>query len=141
MGTNINQIKKSMCRWSFPLNDWLKANFDCVAKGNPGLVGCGGVIRNGAGFCTRVVAYTLGIQTNHLAEAMGALQAIKLAYNLGVKMLWLEGDSKNIINCVLGKYQSLWTIKNIIYSARELLQGFDKCHISHHYRETNRCAD
>ncbi|XP_057857147.2 uncharacterized protein LOC131066407 [Cryptomeria japonica] len=141
MDTNTNQIKRSMCSWSFPPNAWFKANFDGVAKGNPGPAGCGGVIWNGAGFYIGAVAFPLGIQTNNLAEAMGTLQTIKLAYNLSVKVLWLEGDSKNIINCLLGKHQPSWMIKNIIDSVREFLEGFDKCYISHEYRESNMCAN
>lgn len=141
MDINTNQIKRSMSSWSFPPNDWFKANFDGAAKGNPGPVGYGGVIRNGVIFCIGVVAFPLGNQTNHLAENMGTLQAIKLAHNLGVKLLWLEGDSKNIINCLLGKHQPSWTIKNIIDSAREMNEGFDQFYISHDYREANMSAD
>lgn len=84
------------------------------------------------------MAFPLGNQTNHLDEAMGALQAIKLAHNLGVKFLCLERDSKNIINCLLGKHQPLWMIKNIIDLARDMLEGFDQCYISHDYREANK---
>lgn len=32
-------------------------------------------------------------------------------------------------------------IKNIINYVRELLEGFDNCHISYDYKEANRCAD
>lgn len=130
LGSHINQINRSLCCWSFPPNEWFKANFDGAAKGNLGPARYGGVIRNGVGFCTRVVAYPLGIQTNHMAEAMGALQAIKLASNLGVKMLWLEDNSKSIIHYLLCNHQPSWTIKNIIESAKELLQRFKKCHIT-----------
>lgn len=79
MDTNSNQIKRSMCIWSFPPNSWFKDNFDGAAKGNPGPTGCGGVIRNGVGFCIGVVAFPFGIQTNHLIESMGTLKTIKLA--------------------------------------------------------------
>ncbi|XP_057833028.1 uncharacterized protein LOC131043812 [Cryptomeria japonica] len=141
MDINTNQLKRSMCLWYFPPNDFFKANFDGDAKGKPGPTGCGGVIQNWVGFCIKVVAFPLGNQTNHLAEVLGILQAIKLAHNLGMKLLWLEGDSKNIINCLLGKYQPSWTIKNSIDSAREIIEGFDQCYISHDYREANRSVD
>ncbi|XP_057824801.2 uncharacterized protein LOC131036824 [Cryptomeria japonica] len=130
-----------MYSWSFHPNDWFKANFDGAVEGNPGFAGYSGVIQNGATFCIRVVAFPLGNQTNHLAEAMGALQAIKLAHNLGFKFLSLEGDSKNIINCLFGKHQPLWTIKNIINSNKEMLEGFDQCYTSHDYREAKRSAN
>lgn len=93
---NTNQLKIRICCWSFPPNDYIKANFNGAAKGNPEPTGYGGVIQNCVGFCIGVVAFPLGNQTNHLAEAMGALQAIKLAHNLGVKFLVLQGDSKTL---------------------------------------------
>lgn len=104
-----------------PPNDWFKSNFGGVLKGNLGPASCTGVIQNGVGFYSGAVAYPLGIQTNHMEEDMDALQSIKLASNLGVKMLWLEGKFKKIINCLLGNHQPSWTIKNIIESSRELL--------------------
>ena len=39
---------------------------------------------------------------NHYAKASVALHAIKLALTIGIKNLWLEGDSLNIIKCLKG---------------------------------------
>ena len=60
-------------RGSFPSEGWYKANFDGVAKGNLGLAGCGGVIRNHYGRSIAAVALPLGSQTNDIVEAMVAL--------------------------------------------------------------------
>lgn len=58
--------------WLVPPLKWIKINFDGATKGNPGPTGCGGVTRDSNGICISVVALPLGIQTNHIAEAIGS---------------------------------------------------------------------
>lgn len=41
--------RRQEARWFFPLEDWHKANFDGVSKGNPDLADNGGIIRNSSG--------------------------------------------------------------------------------------------
>lgn len=127
--------------WYFLPNGWVKANFDGVTKGNPGVAGCGGVIRDSFGNFLGATASPLGSQTNHLAEAAGAYHIINLAQSLNFKNLWLEGDSKNIIDCLRGKSPPSWTIKSWIDDAILTLAKFDKVKISHAYREANAVAD
>ena len=49
---------------------------------------------------------SLGFQTNHFTEASATCHVVKLAFEVGIKNLWLEGDSNNIIKCINGKSQS-----------------------------------
>jgi ribonuclease HI len=60
---------------------------------------------------------------------------------MGVKNIWLEGDSKNIVDCIKGITQSSWTISNIIEETRANLKKFEKAHITHIFREANPMAD
>ena len=55
-----------------------------------------------------------GSQTNHYVEAIVARQTIKLAKEMGVNFLWLEGDSKNIIDYLNGRNKMTWMMANII---------------------------
>lgn len=120
-------------RWSFPLENWHKANFDGVAKGNPRLAGCGGIIRNSLGGGIVALSLPLGHQTNHFAEAIAARKIVKLALASGVESLWLEGDSLNIINCINDLTPPSWTIENIIEDLRADSGKFKKNFISHTY--------
>ena len=95
--------KRQEAKWLFPPEGWHKANFDRASKGNPGPSGGGGVIRNDNGNCIAAFSLPLGFQTNHYAEANVACNAVKLAFEVGVTNLWLEGDSKNIFECIIGK--------------------------------------
>lgn len=136
-----SRIKRQEARWLLPPEGWHKANFDGASKGNPGPSGCGGVIRN----CNRdgLVAFSmpLDIQTNHVAKARASCESVKEAYEKGVKNLWLEGDSKDIVDCIKGLTQESWTISNIIEETRDYLSKFEKGHISHVFQEANPMAD
>ena len=100
-------LKRQDASWLLPPDGWSKANFDGASKGNPGPSGCGGVIRNSFGEGIAAFASPLGFQTNHLAEARAASRVVKLAFEAGITKLWLEGDSKNIINTINGIYPPL----------------------------------
>ena len=71
--------------WSFPPENWHKANFDGAAKGNPGPAGCGGIIRNNSGGGIASISSPIGHQTNHLAEASTARFIVKLALASGIE--------------------------------------------------------
>lgn len=66
---------------------------------------------------------------------------VKLALDLRIEQLWLEGDSLNIINCILGVTKPSWTIESIIEDLKMDLRKFKNYHISHVYHEANVIAD
>ena len=138
---NNRNLRRQDARWLLPPDGWSKANFDGASKGNPGPSGCGGVIRNSFGEGIATFASPLGTQTNHLAEARAAIRVVKLAFDAGVTKLWLEGDSKNIINTIMGTTPPSWSIANIIAETRATLTKFEKVHVTHVYREANPVAD
>ena len=77
--------RRQEATWSFPPENWHKANFDGAAKGNPGPAGCGGIIRNSSGGGIATISSPIGHQTNHLAEANATRLTIKLALALGIE--------------------------------------------------------
>lgn len=88
-----------------------------------------------------MIVVPIGCQTNHMAESMAALQGILLAKRWNCPYLWIERDSNNIIKCLKGISKPSWTINNIIKAARDLINTFDKCFISHIYRKANSPAN
>jgi ribonuclease HI len=133
--------KRQEAKWIRPPEGWHKANFDGVAKGILGQAGCGGIIRNRFGVGVAAIFFPLGHQTNHFAKASAALHVIRVAENIGVRNLWLEGDSNNIIHCIRGETDPSWTISNIIEEIKAKIRLFDKVHISHVFQEANAVAD
>ena len=99
------------------------------------------MIRNDNGNCIAAFSLPLGFQTNHYAEANATRNAVKLAFEVGVSNLWLEGDSKNIIECIIGKSPPSWTIANLIEETRATLAKFSKIHVTHIFREANLVVD
>ena len=49
-----------------------------------------------------LLSHPLGNQTNYYAEANATVYTTKLALEVGVKHLWMEGVSNNIIRCIKG---------------------------------------
>ena len=76
-----------------------------------------------------------------MVEASAARITVKLALATGIEQLWLEGDSLNIINCILGVTKPSWTIESIIEDLILDLRKFKNYHVSHVYREANMVAD
>lgn len=134
-------LKRQDARWLLPPEGWLKSNLDGSSKGNPSPSGCRGIIRNSFGEGIAYFASSLGTQTNHLAEARAASSVVKLAFEARVTKLWLEGDSRNIINTINGISPPSWSIENIIVEIRATLTKFEKVHVTHAYREENSFAD
>ena len=56
--------------WQPPPHGILKFNIDGTSKGNPGMVGFGGVIRDEQGCIKDIFHSHLGVATNNMAELM-----------------------------------------------------------------------
>ena len=78
---------------------------------------------------------------NHLVKASVARHIVKLALDSRIEHLWLEGDSLNIINCILGITTPSWTIASIIEDLKSDLSKLKNFHVSHVYWEANPVAD
>ena len=112
-----------------------------MAKGKLGKARAGGIIRNNYGKGIAMVVAPLGTQTNHYAEAIVAHYIIKLAKDMGVRKLWLEGDLKNFIDCLNEKNKPTWTTENIIQECILLLKIFEEIYVAHEYQKANQVAD
>lgn len=117
------------------------AYFDGGSRGNPGPYGCAVVVyADGEG---RQEAVYLGdYGTVNAAEYEGLLLALRLALSMGVTSLKIRGDSRLVIEQVLGS----WKVKEpslapYVARARELAQRFDGVEIKHVPREENVVAD
>lgn len=53
----------------------------------------------------KICSRYIGIATNNVAEYTGLIVGIKFAYQLGIRDISIQGDSKLIVNQVLGLWQ------------------------------------
>lgn len=117
--------------WKSPPNGWIKANFGGSTKGNPGRVGCGGVLRDHNFRVVDVVVFSIGISTSHREEVFMALFTVRKVGEMGIRKLWLEGNSLNIVNMINNNYSVTWNIEMIIEEIKSLLNNFEKFIITH----------
>lgn len=102
--------KRTNISWKLTPQWWAKINFDRAAKGNLDPAGCGGVLQDHDGNFLSAVVLPLGIKTNHIVEAIGAYRSLILAKNHNFSCVWVEGDSKNIINYLRGTSKPSWNV-------------------------------
>jgi ribonuclease HI len=117
-------------------------NVDGGSRGNPGPAAIAAVVTDPAGKELAERAETIGRATNNVAEYRAVLLGIELAGELGADELDLVGDSKLIVEQVLGN----WKIKQdhlreLRAQVVEALEGFDKWSIRHVRRGENERAD
>lgn len=63
--------------WHPPSKGYLKYNIDGASKGNPGIAGFGGVLRDEEGKIIFIFHYHLGRATNNMVELMALEQCME----------------------------------------------------------------
>ncbi|XP_059063997.1 uncharacterized protein LOC131856333 [Cryptomeria japonica] len=90
-----------------------------------------------------IVAYAGNLSESSVtqAEGMALLWGLKMANDIGIKHLEIEGDSKVIIDSIKGKASAGWKVEPIMRDIRQLLVKMEDFTIDHIFREGNRAAD
>ncbi|KAL4331434.1 hypothetical protein AHAS_Ahas13G0499700 [Arachis hypogaea] len=118
-GQRQNKFETNIC-WECPPEDWMKVNTDGATKENPGMV---------------------GYYTAYYAELWGVYYGLKTAWELGLRKVILEVDSKAVVDAIKGATDSNEHPKAIVRKIVELLQRKWQTKLVHNYREGNRGAD
>lgn len=104
---------------------WIKLNFDGATKCNPGAAGSGGVFRDLMDQPLGLFVSNCGNSTNNLAEAWALWKGISLARNCGLKRLWVEGDSKFLIEAIQGMRLKNWKLGAIVEAIISAKRDFE----------------
>ncbi|KAI3443768.1 hypothetical protein Pfo_000433 [Paulownia fortunei] len=126
--------------WLEPAQGWIKLNSDGASKGNPGIAGAGGLLRNWNGDVLVAFYEAIGVQTNSVAELHAVLRGLMLAIERGFTRIWIEVDSKLVVQLLTGNSMANWTHQSFITRDRSLLRGVEY-KITHLLREGNKVAD
>jgi len=122
--------------------DWITANVDGGARGNPGPAGYGAYIRGADGKPLAQLSDYLGIRTNNFAEYSGLLAALEYAIAHGYRALKVISDSELMVRQMTGQYRvNSPDLKPIYEKARTLVRQLDKFAIEHVLRAKNQHAD
>eukprot|EP00253_Pinus_taeda_P028466 PITA_28466 len=84
--------------WQPPPEACLKLNFDGASRGNPGIAGIGGVIRNHKGDIVHIFCRSLGECTNNEAEFAAMEQGLRILRSRRQGNFIVEGDSSLAIS-------------------------------------------
>ena len=128
-------------RWERPLEGWCKLNTDGAASGNPGLAGCGGIVRDEhsgwlAGFSRRI-----GITTSFVAELWGLRDGLMMCNNLNISTLVVEVDAKAIVDAFQNVYHENNIVSPVLDDCKHLISRFSRIKFNHCYRQSNRYVD
>jgi ribonuclease HI len=122
-------------------NEWLLM-VDGAARGNPGNAGCGAAICDETGAVVKELSGYLGHATNNVAEYEALLMGLEALSQLGRKKIRVQSDSQLLVRQLNGQYRVKdEKLKRLFERAKTLLRGFDKVHILHVPRESNKSAD
>lgn len=84
--------------WQPPPHGFLKINIDGASKGNPGMDGFGGVIRDEQGRIMDIFHSHLGTATNNMAKPMALEQFLEILMESNLHNAIIEANSELVIN-------------------------------------------
>lgn len=128
--------------WRRPDSGWMKLNFDGSFKGRTGKAGAGGILRDQSGSFIACAAFPLDVSCSLMAEMRALECGLKLASELDVDRIVIEGDSKITIEMLSGKREAKnEEQKSCIHRIHELSKDFQEAVTRHEFREANSSAD
>ena len=137
----ISSSNKSKNTKKTAIFDYL-LQFDGGSRGNPGIAGCGSVIYYKGNEIWNRSFYLGDNHTNNHAEYYGLIYGLMGAKELQIKNLIVQGDSKIIINQVIGKFKvNSEKLKPLYEKVINQLQYFENITFEHIYRNINKRAD
>lgn len=147
----INASMENICRpgheriikwlkWMAPPWPFFKLNTDGARKIS-GNASAGGLIRNYCGEWVHGFGMNIGHCTITGAELWGLLQGLQLAWNIGIRQLLVEVDSRCITEILATDTNYPNANSSLIQGIKRLLNMEWQVSLSHCYRETNYAAD
>lgn len=135
--------------WQPPPDACLKLNFDGASRGNPGIAGIGGVIRNHQGNIIHIFYRSLGECTNNEAEFAAMEQGLRILRTYRQGNFIVEGDSSLAISAAkriqvgtqTSKVTKNWRLAKATESIAELLGHLKGTVFQSIRRKANGLAD
>lgn len=127
---------------AIPVDSVLIIYTDGVSQDNPGKAGIGIVIFDREERQIAKVSASIGIATNHYAEYMALIRALKIALYFKVRTLKIRTDCELMVKQVLGEFPvKLDTIKKLHEEVTALIAQVPSFRIEQVYSSQNEKAD
>jgi ribonuclease HI len=143
-GLNCEQPKTfvvKIVKWDKPPDRWFKLNTDGSAAGNPGLAGCGGLIRDWNGEWFKGFSRKIGSTSSVAAELWALRDGLNLCLLHQLTAVIIELDAKLAVNLMVSSKSFNGENSALVDDCRELLTHIPHSRVQHCFREANRCAD
>eukprot|EP00253_Pinus_taeda_P007070 PITA_07070 len=135
--------------WQLPPEACLKLNFDGALRGNPGIAGIGGAIRNHKGYIIHIFCRSLGECMNNEAEFAAMEQGLKILRSFRQGNFIVEGDSSLAISAAkclqagthTSKVTKHWRLAKATESIAELIADLRGIVFQSIRRKANGLAD
>ncbi|KAK2977099.1 hypothetical protein RJ640_017623 [Escallonia rubra] len=128
--------------WGKPEIGWTKLNFDGSCKCKTGKASIGGVFRNHEAEFLLGYAESIGRTNSTIAEFAALQRGLELVLENGWNNVWLEGDSKTLVDVISQKRTVRCAeVERHVSHINLMLPALDKCIVTHIFREGNRAAD
>ncbi|KAL0430779.1 UNVERIFIED_CONTAM: putative ribonuclease H protein [Sesamum radiatum] len=126
--------------WRKPQEGWYKLNTDGASKGNPGISGAGGILRDQLGKVIFVFQEPLGNATNTQAKLSAIHRGLQICASRGLRKIWIETDATAIIKLISAPQRGKWNLQATLQNIRKILSQMEH-KLSHIFREGNQVAD
>lgn len=128
--------------WKKPEIGWAKLNFDGSCKCKTGKSSIGGVFRNHKAEFLLGYAESIGKTNSTIAEFAALRRGLELVLENGWSDVWLEGDSKTLVE-IIGRKRSVRCaeVQRHVSCINLIITALDNCKVTHIFREGNRAAD
>nr|XP_027118775.1 uncharacterized protein LOC113736018 [Coffea arabica] len=133
------RVAYKVIRWETKETGRYILNTDGCAKGNPGVGGGGGVLRDSTGLPLIAFSAYLGETTSLRAEARALLIGLQTCIQKGFEDICVQSDSLVLIGIIQRRTQYPWQIRREVNQIWKLVE--DPARFSHCYREANTVAD
>ena len=115
---------------------------DGASRGNPGPSGIGAAFFDGGSKPVKQLSKYLGETTNNVAEYLALVYALQEALRDGYAAVLVKTDSELLARQLSGQYRVRDPQLRLLHDlARHLIDGFDRCAVTHVPRTQNRLAD
>ncbi|XP_027081100.2 uncharacterized protein [Coffea arabica] len=135
----VGRVAFKVIRWESKESGRFILNTDGCSKGNPGLGGGGGVLRDSTGLPLFGFSAYFGQTTSLHAEVRALLIGLQTCKQRGFGNICIQSDSLALVRIILRQIQCPWQITREVRQIRHFLE--DATCLSHCYREANTVAD
>ncbi|XP_038697979.1 uncharacterized protein LOC119995535 [Tripterygium wilfordii] len=121
-----------------PRRNYIKINWDAAIENHDNYTSLGVIYRDMYGdlMVNSSLVRKTTLDPTH-AEAMGALYAVQMAFELGFLLIILEGDSSLVVEAIRGEEMRLSTWGAVVMEIHRLLSYFVSWSVHHVHRKSN----